>query len=338
MKKVFISYRSTNAEQLFKNGCSVLHDGMDCDCTKAMHCHINNCEFKRVATFANRQKYDCLVIPPMYMLPPYTILRPFDFYSCHHKLHNLISNCDIFVRFEITEDSYWTFMELELWQNHAFDIECNLFYDVWLDQSLSTNIKENRFNKIDKNRKRYYERLLYYTQPDKWHYHAWGRLSECYMSICPNCGKMTLYSTKALRCLIDNHIKISCTHCKNATYEYHSVNKEQSIVWCNYIGEQHFSVVLLPEIVNKVLLDSKLDKMNDMHLICMSYESFPENIAMIKVGGMIIDGVKKLLTDGDILEMRTYENGSMKRNNRFIEIGGILFLLEKTEQNQPKNG
>ena len=40
----------------------------------------------------------------------------------------------------------------------------------------------------------------------------------------------------------------------------------------------------------------------------MSYESFPDKIAMIKAGSILIDEVKKVLTNGGTLELRTFQD------------------------------
>ena len=319
MEKVFISYRSTNAEQLFQNGCPVLCYGSICDCSKAEHCPVATCKFKRVAIFANRQKYECKVVPPMFMLPPHTILRPMDFFGNLHFLSHMIFSSDIFVRFEIQEDSYWTSMELELWKMHSHELHENRYFNVWLDENGVTLFKEFSFNEIEFSHcgilpSPYYERLLYYTQPSNWHYHAWGRLSDCFINVCPNCGKITLYSTKALKQLINNRLQISCTHCNNASYEFHYVNEEKNIIRYTYHGDYHYSSLIVPELVNSILLKSKFEELSDMHLICMSYESFPENISMIKAGSIIYGGIKRLITDGGKLELRTFEKNDGIQN------------------------
>jgi hypothetical protein len=305
MEKVFISYRSTNAEQLFRNGCPVLRQGSTCDCLKAEHCSVGDCEFKRVAIFANRQKYDCKVVPPMFMLPPHTILSPMGFYKNLRELKRLISVSDIFVRFEIQEDSYWTTMELEIWKVYSHH---NRFFNVWLDQTGATSYNEQLFKEISKDEKRYYQRLLFYTDVDNWHTHAWGRFSDCFINVCPNCGKLTLFSDKALEHLICIQGKIHCTHCNNAQFEFTHVKGAGGLVRYKYSGDYHFSNILFPEIVNTILLNSKFDELKDMHLICMSYESFPDKIAMIKAGSILIDEVKKVLTNGGTLELRTFQD------------------------------
>ena len=82
MEQVFISYRSTSYKKLSESGCDVITKGKKCDCQSAFFCLVQDCAFKRAAIFANRQdKYKCYIVPPVYMLPPNTLLTPIDFYQ-----------------------------------------------------------------------------------------------------------------------------------------------------------------------------------------------------------------------------------------------------------------
>ena len=148
-ESVFISYRSTPYSELRRCGCSVVHDKGKCDCKTAINCDILHCSFRRAAIFANRQTYKCYIVPPTFMLPPESLLRVSDFFEKSHELFNLISNCDVFVRFEIDEDSIWTDLEMRFWKRHSLRKNENRYYEIQLGSHNETEWEENTFKLID---------------------------------------------------------------------------------------------------------------------------------------------------------------------------------------------
>lgn len=313
MEQVFISYRSTSYKKLNESGCAVIKNGKKCDCQTAPSCPVQDCAFKRAAIFANKQdNYKCYIVPPVYMLPPNTLLTPIDFYQHLPLLSNNISQSDIFVRFELEEDSFWTYLEYELWRRRSIDLPENNFYTVWLDAYGKTNFKGYTFDNMSKNDARLYWRLLYYTSPDHYHDHEWGRYSNCFISICPNCGEITLYSLAALKYMIKHNIRIKCTHCRNASFSFQFKSHWRNIITYDYHGEIKPTPSLSNEFVISLLLDSNKEILNHIHLICMSYESFPKVYALNAMMSILKDQMKKQFMETN-LELRTYKDGKILR-------------------------
>jgi hypothetical protein len=311
MEKVFVSYRSTPYNKLKESGCRVILDEANCDCQSAPKCPVQDCAFKRAAIFANRQdKYNCYIVPPIYMLPPNTLLAPIDFYRHLPMLDNSILDSDIFVRFEIDEDSFWTSLEYEMWRRRSLKLNDNVYYKVRLDTNGKTNAEKVSFERMTKNEDQLYWRLIYYAQKENYHNTAWGRYANCFINVCPNCGEITLYSIAALKYLINNNIRIDCTHCGNATYLFHLNNRRRFIITYDYFGDINKTHPLSNDLVIRLLLDSKEELLNNIHLICMSHETFPEYIALVVFIADLKNLLKKQLFGSD-LEMRTYHNGTI---------------------------
>ena len=318
MEQVFISYRSTSYKKLSESGCDVITKGKKCDCQSASFCPVQDCAFKRAAIFANRQdKYKCYIVPPVYMLPPNTLLTPIDFYQHLPLLSNTIFKSDIFVRFELEEDSFWTYLEYELWRRRSMDLSENKYYTVWLDGDGKTNFEGYTFEKMSKNEARLYWRLIYYTSSEHYHLHEWGRYSNCFISICPYCGEITLYSLTALKFMIKSNIRIKCTHCYNSSFSFQFKSRWQNIITYDYRGEINHTRTLTNDFVVSLLLDSNKELLNHLHLICMSYESFPKVYALNAMMSILKDQMKKQFME-TYLEMRTYQDGKIVRNKNVI--------------------
>lgn len=309
-KNVFISYRSTPYTQLVAQGCKVVNNNEKCNCDIALKCSVQNCEFKRASIFARKQTYNCFLVPPIYMLPPNTILTPIDFYQNLPLLQSLISKSDIFVRFEISEDSFWTNLEFDFWRKRSIDLQDNICYNVWLDEDEETQSEALSFPSMSKNKAYLYWRLLHYTSNEHKFDHEWGRYSNCFICTCPNCGRISLYSLNALNYLIKKDLTIRCTHCHEASFSFNIKSKWRNLITFDYQGNHNPTTPLSNDFIMNLLLNSKKEVLDQIHLICMSHETFPKMIAMTAAPQLIKDIIKKHIT-GTHIELRTYKNGEI---------------------------
>lgn len=78
--EAFISYRSPSYTQLKENNCKLLN-GEICNKQTAPNCHFRGCSFRRASIFANRQDFNCNIVPPRAMLPHDVLLTPKDFFK-----------------------------------------------------------------------------------------------------------------------------------------------------------------------------------------------------------------------------------------------------------------
>lgn len=306
----FISYRSTPYSQLLEAGCNVVTNNGKCDEHTALECPVQDCAFKRASIFAQRQEYDCFLVPPVYMLPPNTILTPLSFYQNLPLLQNTISKSDSFIRFEITEDSFWTNLELEFWRKRSMGLQDNVYYNVWLDETGQTQFESKTFPAMSKSQADLYWRLLHYTSNEHKFDHAWGRYYDCHICTCPNCGRITLYSKAALDHLINNHLAIPCSHCHDSSFTFKYKSKWRDLITFDYRGDRNTIKPLSNDFIISLLLDSKKEILNQIHLICMSHETFPTMIAMTAVLVLLKNMLMKYIL-GSHLELRTYQNGTI---------------------------
>lgn len=302
---IFISYRSTTYRELDRCGCKVIHDKVECNRQTAINCDVLHCSYRRAAIFANRQKYRCYIVPPTYMLPPESLLRVSDFLEKSPQLYNLISNSDIFVRFEIEEDSIWTELELKFWERHSLRKDTSRYYEIGLNNQGETECEEVLFRPMGKDYSILLDRLIYYTRDENRFDHAWGAYSSCFISVCPNCGEITLYSPMAIKYLIKNSCGINCTFCHEGNFYQQYVSKGEFLISCEYIGPKSQITSLDVETIISFLLDSNKVILENVHLICLSHESFHERIPMVQMLTGMTDYMKKCVTGTDI-ELRTY--------------------------------
>ena len=310
-KNVFISYRSTPYNILRQCGCRVINDEEECNSNKAIRCSVVNCSFRRAAIFANSSKYNCYIVPPTFMLPPESLLRVSDFFEKSHKLYNWISCCDIFVRFEIDEDSIWTDLEMRFWKRHSLKKNENRYYEIQLGSHNETEWEEYTFRSIERSQAKFLDRLIYYTQSDHRHDHAWGAYSNCFICVCPNCGGITLYSPNAIKYLISNRYGVNCTFCHKGNFHLRYISKWRFLISYAYDGQTSQIFPLNYTTIINLILGSSKEILKDIHLICMSHESFNELIPMVQMIIGIKDYVKKLATGTDV-ELRVYDENRNK--------------------------
>lgn len=310
-KGVFISYRSTPYNELREYGCRVVHGMGRCDCKMAMNCDVINCSFRRAAIFANKLEYKCYAVPPTLMLPPESMLRISDFFEKSYDLYNVISKCDIFVRFEIEEDSIWTELELMFWKRHSIRKQWNRCYSISLDEFNEIEVEEIIYNPLDENQARVLDRLVFYTQSEHRYDHAWGAYSNCFICICPSCGEITLFSPSAIRYLISNGIGVNCTFCHQGNFYLDYISERKFQILCDYVGDSSQMKPLSVEMILRLILSSTKDTLSNLHLVCMSHETFTEQVPVVQMAIIIKDYLKKL-TAGTDVEYRTYKNDRKK--------------------------
>lgn len=293
MKKAFVSFRSTPYNDLLKNGCKMIL-GESCDANKALKCPYTDCSYRKAVVFSNYQKYiDCYIIPPKYILPPNTLLTAFNYFEYLPDIKNIIESSDYFIRFDIQTDSFWTEMELNFWKSHCRKTGANTIFEV----SSEGKVSETEFSPMDKSEATFYWRLMYYTRKDTYGDHAWGKFANTFIQKCPTCGKTLLISTEALRYMLRNEMTLVCPHCKANKFTYY----KNSIGLCSfkYTGGNDITHEPIPtEYITDLLLKSKKSLLAQTPLLCMSNESFPEQIPFIVMFTSIKDWVKKSIVGG----------------------------------------
>lgn len=196
---MFISYRSPSYVEREKYNCRTLR-GLKCDLKISQYCPNNNCSYKRAATFALRQEYKPIILPPSRMLSPDALLSVSDYLEYCNEIRQYMNAADIFIRFEIDHDSYWTLMEQKLWSmKDRSDIDFNDTYEIYLDSDNKTQSEYFDLRPMDNNSKELYRRILYYIKPENYHTHEWGRYVSCFMLRCPQCGFVMILSRRALK-------------------------------------------------------------------------------------------------------------------------------------------
>lgn len=308
MNRAFISFRSTSYKELLENGC-IMVSGKVCNKDNALKCRYERCSFRRAVIFANQQKaIDCFIVPPKFILPPNALLTSFNYFEYLPDIKYIIENSDFFVRFELEEDSFWTEMELNFWKSHCRKTGTKTVIVVTSNGSIS----EEKFSPMDKTEAQYYWRLMYYTRKENYHDHAWGRFSNCFVQICPSCGNMTLVSAAALRYMINHNISLVCPHCNINRFSYCYKNK-MGLYFFDCTKETGTRQPIPTEQINELLLKSHKRLLAKSPLVCMSNESFPEQIALIVMIHAIGNWVRKSIVGGH-LELRIWidDNGVYK--------------------------
>lgn len=303
---IFVSFRSTPYRELSHNGCKVVSGGK-CSPKLAISCHYENCSYRRAVLFASQHKnINFIIVPPEYILPPNTLLTAMNYFEYLPDIKQAIESVDSFLRFEIQEDSFWTDMEMKFWKSHCRSKEINSFYTV----SPSGEINKELFSPMDKNEAKYYWRLMYYTRRENYHDHAWGTYSNCYIQQCPICGKLLLISRTGLKYLIRNNKGLVCPHCEQNIFTYDKSNKGLFSFKCSNNSK---SVHAIPtRHINDLLLGTDMNLLSYSPLICMSHESFVQQIALTVMFSDLRDFAKKSIK-GSHLEIREYdENGKLK--------------------------
>ena len=294
---IFVSFRSTPYRDLANNGCKLV-SGEKCSPKQAIICHYENCSYRRAIIFASQHKsHNFIIVPPEYILPPNTLLTAMNYFEFLPDIKQAIESVDSFMRFEIDKDSFWTDMELNFWKSYCRGQNVNTFYTVSFDGERDKKL----FSPMDKNEAKYYWRLMYYTRRENYHDHAWGTFSNCFIQQCPICGKLLLISRSALKNLIKNNNGLVCPHCNQNTFMYYRNNRDLYSFKCSKNSEPLY--VIPTKHINDLLLGTDKHVLSDSPLICMSHESFVQQIALTVMWNDLKDLAKKSIS-GSHLEIR----------------------------------
>ena len=129
--------------------------------------------------------------------------------------------------------------------------------------------------------------------------------------VCPNCGGITLYSPTAIKYLISNRYGVNCTFCHKGNFHLRYISKWRFLISYAYDGQTSQIFPLNYTTIINLILGSSKEILKDIHLICMSHESFNELIPMVQMIIGIKDYVKKLATGTDV-ELRVYDENRNK--------------------------
>lgn len=317
--EAFISYRSPSYTQLKENNCKLLN-GEICNKQTAPNCHFRGCSFRRASIFANRQDFNCNIVPPRAMLPHDVLLTPKDFFKFCPDLKHTIANHDTFIRFEINKneqiDSFWTNIELDFWKIACANKKLpTMYYDIYLDEEEKTKANPIHFNSISKERIRLYNRIIVFIEPQPLSAESgWGRYANCFIQVCQNCNHIFLLSIKALKHLSKNNQEICCPYCQKGKYIYTFHNWGKFPITYNYSGEKNPYASISPDMMINLLLDNSKKAPHDHILICMNAESFPTGIPIIQMGGLFVDIFRNIVINGNI-EMRVYNSETQSVNH-----------------------
>jgi len=292
-KIMFISYRSPSYEEREKYGCLTLL-GYTCDSKACESCAFKNCSYRRACIFAKRQSFRFIIVPPSRILAPDAILSVSDFLEYCNELKDSITVADIFVRFEITHDSYWTLMEKELWamQNHEHK-EYNDSYQVSLDLNGTPLSEYYPIESMDNNKHDLYWRLLYYLRPENRHNHAWGRFASSFMLRCHKCGHVTIMSARALKTMTKYNLQLSCPWCNDGRFTFHYEWGPAQPAKVFYDGIPNKEILpLAPDDVINLLLDNSHKTPQKYPLVCVKGEIFTDGIAWPQIIGMVYNSIR----------------------------------------------
>lgn len=312
--RMFISYRSPSYNELRKNGCKILNS-QECTLQNAAYCSYKKCSFRRAAVFSMRQNYKTIIVPPLYILSPDVLLSVKDFFRYCPSLQQCIGAADIFVKFEIEKDSFWTLIEENLWRSKCYrkNMEC-IVNDIKLDYEGNTQHRQRYLAAMDKSEFNLYWRLIHYIQPENIHDHGWGKYADCFVQVCPSCGQIFLISLSALKFLYKNDLGLSCPACRCGNFAYHYDWSAKYPVRFNYKGPHNLNTTLDPDLMIRLLLDTNSKApAEEIPLICLSTESFPDGIAFSQMMGMLADIFRKIVVTG-YLELRIYDSNRHRIN------------------------
>lgn len=305
---MFISYRSPSIDDREYYNCKTLR-GVECTLNNCLSCNYHNCSFRRAVIFAKRQTYRTIIIPPSRMLAPDALISVSDFVEYCTELEDFISRANLFIRFEIEKDSYWTLMESMLWSMKSNRLHVNDTYEISLNNE-ETQSRTIEIPTMESGNRKFYWRILYYLRPENRHNFAWGRYSDCFLSRCPCCGNITILSRRALKIIGEYNIKLSCVYCGEGFFSYSYKWGPKQPAKVHYSGLQGGNIEAVePDDVITLLLDKTKMAPENYAIICSENETFSEGIPMSKLFNMAYNQVvcKKNL------ELRYYRNKTLVR-------------------------
>ncbi|MCM1140608.1 MAG: hypothetical protein NC453_18715 [Muribaculum sp.] len=225
-----------------------------------------------------------------------------DFLEYCNELKDYISRADLFIRFEIAKDSYWTLMEKALWaMKDRSQKDYNDSYEIYLNKNECTQSKFYPIEAMDKNKHDLYWRVLYYLKPENRHIHAWGRFSLCFMLRCHKCGHVTVISRKALKTMTKFNLQLACPWCDEGKFTFHYKWGPAQPAKVFYDGISNKDILpLTPDNIIDLLLDNSHKTPREYPLICAKGEAFPESMDWPQIAGMIYNSVRC----GDSIVMR----------------------------------
>lgn len=308
-ESMFISYRSPSYVEREEYNCRTLR-GQKCDLKISQQCPHNNCSFKRAATFALRQQYKTLILPPSRMLSPDALLSVSDYLEYCNEIRQYLNAADIFIRFEINHDSFWTLMEEKLWSmKDRSENNFNDTYEIYLDSENMTQSEYFELGPMDNNSRKLYWRILYYLRPENYHLHEWGRYVSCFMLRCPQCGSVTILSKRALKTMMTNNLLLSCPCCGNGKFSFHYKWGPRQPAKVYYEDTEINDInPIEPDDVVDLILDQTKSAPKFFPLVCVKDEHFPKANDWSVISGNIYNSV----VCSDTLVLRYHDNNGLR--------------------------
>lgn len=125
------------------------------------------------------------------------------------------------------------------------------------------------------------------------------------MSRCPNCGRITVMSRRALKTIGEYNLSLRCVYCGKGEFRYSYKWGPRQPAKINYSGISNSQMKAInPNDMIKLLLDNSRRAPAQYALICSENELFVEGIAIAKLFNMAYNTV----ACSKSIELRFYMN------------------------------